>query len=569
MAAEVSVNVTGARPSGGSGARDLFSEETTTVLVFKDGSVIQLGAAVAVGQLLFLTKKETNQEVVCQVVHKRSYKPLMCYVELQFTEQKEGFWGVTFPEGEQGERELKAATQVEAEETTEDSERTEVAPHREEDVEELKKEVQALREKLLAMEKLSAVEAAEKAEAAAREAAAKEAAEKEATEAAARGKSAQEAAEREAANAAQVTVSKAKLELASVNDPSPETAKAEEEVKAPLMPTAKDKSESARAVIGMSLPNRKPENQKVAEMAKDTASAMQPPKTALDFSAISASAAHLTEDDPNSIYKVVDPIAERKRILAMSAFLVVLLVGGAWYGKWWQYLPSRKKEAVAIPLPVVEKPSVPRAGVAGEAGKKESRTAGEVQGSKLKVEGRGDQRTATSDQEARKKEVESSGAKAQNSGPIVPDPSTGSGQALKARPPKEVPLSRQDAGATKGGATAKAAAKKNAATSAAAETKAVETVPVDAPVIPAKLLKAASPVYPPDAMLNYITGDVRAEVMVDASGHVGEVKVISGPRALRDAAVEALKQYEYAPATQGGKALSSKVVATVKFWFDP
>jgi TonB family protein len=98
---------------------------------------------------------------------------------------------------------------------------------------------------------------------------------------------------------------------------------------------------------------------------------------------------------------------------------------------------------------------------------------------------------------------------------------------------------------------------------------AAENAVSDAPVLPARLLKAANPVYPPDAMTNYITGDVKAEVTVDDSGHVGEVKVISGPQALRDAAVAALRQYAYAPATQGGTAVGSKAVEVVKFWFNP
>jgi len=33
--------------------------------------------------------------------------------------------------------------------------------------------------------------------------------------------------------------------------------------------------------------------------------------------------------------------------------------------------------------------------------------------------------------------------------------------------------------------------------------------------------------------------------------------------------MDALRQYEYAPATQDGKPVASKVVVTVKFWFDP
>lgn len=88
-------------------------------------------------------------------------------------------------------------------------------------------------------------------------------------------------------------------------------------------------------------------------------------------------------------------------------------------------------------------------------------------------------------------------------------------------------------------------------------------------MLPAKLLKAVNPVYPPEAMRKYITGDVKAEVVVKPSGSVGEVKVISGPQALRAAAVEALKQYEFTPATQGGKPVASTATEVVKFWFNP
>jgi len=56
---------------------------------------------------------------------------------------------------------------------------------------------------------------------------------------------------------------------------------------------------------------------------------------------------------------------------------------------------------------------------------------------------------------------------------------------------------------------------------------------------------------------------------VDAAGHIGAMQVLVGPAPLRQAAMDALKQYEYAPATQGGKAVTSKVTVTIKFWFDP
>jgi protein TonB len=70
-------------------------------------------------------------------------------------------------------------------------------------------------------------------------------------------------------------------------------------------------------------------------------------------------------------------------------------------------------------------------------------------------------------------------------------------------------------------------------------------------------------------MRNFITGDVRITAEVAADGHVGKVTVISGPAALRAAAVDAMKQYEYEPATKGGKPVPCEVTTTIKFWFDP
>ena len=70
-------------------------------------------------------------------------------------------------------------------------------------------------------------------------------------------------------------------------------------------------------------------------------------------------------------------------------------------------------------------------------------------------------------------------------------------------------------------------------------------------------------------MRNYITGDVILDAVVLPGGHVGEMKAATGPAPLRQAAMDALKQYQYAPATQAGKPLASHVTVTIKFWFDP
>jgi TonB family protein len=97
VALEVPVSVNGARPLEGSDKREPFSEATKTVLVHSSGAVIRLSSAVTPGQLLFLTNDKTKKEVVCQVVKSKNDGSASCYVELEFTEPVQGFWGLGFP----------------------------------------------------------------------------------------------------------------------------------------------------------------------------------------------------------------------------------------------------------------------------------------------------------------------------------------------------------------------------------------------------------------------------------------------------------------------------------------
>src|SRR6266849_11126496 len=96
VAQEVRVTATGVAPGKGAVERELFGEETTSVLVFENGGVILLSAAVAPGQLLLLTNVDSKREVVAQVKRKRAYRPTICYVELEFAEPAQRFWGMEF-----------------------------------------------------------------------------------------------------------------------------------------------------------------------------------------------------------------------------------------------------------------------------------------------------------------------------------------------------------------------------------------------------------------------------------------------------------------------------------------
>jgi len=93
---EVPVRATGIPPEKNGQERQLFNEETISVLVAENGGVIRLSAAVTPGQLFVLTNLETKREVIVQVLRKRAYKPTVCYLELEFVEAAPRFWGTEF-----------------------------------------------------------------------------------------------------------------------------------------------------------------------------------------------------------------------------------------------------------------------------------------------------------------------------------------------------------------------------------------------------------------------------------------------------------------------------------------
>lgn len=75
--------------------------------------------------------------------------------------------------------------------------------------------------------------------------------------------------------------------------------------------------------------------------------------------------------------------------------------------------------------------------------------------------------------------------------------------------------------------------------------------------------------YPDEAKKNEIEGSVRLKVMVDQTGTVTEVSVISGPGyGLNEAARDALRKYKFRPATKGGEAVGTTLIYTYTFLLD-
>jgi TonB family protein len=157
VAHQVRVKVTGVRADKNAGERELFTEETTSVLVIENGGVIRLSAAVTPGQLLFLTneesKEESKREVVAQVKRKRTYRPTDCYVELEFAELAPRFWCMEFSSATallpKSAQEAEAAALVISAEATADEPGEPPAAPTVEEVQALRREVEELRKQPL------------------------------------------------------------------------------------------------------------------------------------------------------------------------------------------------------------------------------------------------------------------------------------------------------------------------------------------------------------------------------------------------------------------------------------
>src|SRR6266436_2791402 len=84
-------------------------------------------------------------------------------------------------------------------------------------------------------------------------------------------------------------------------------------------------------------------------------------------------------------------------------------------------------------------------------------------------------------------------------------------------------------------------------------------------VKPAHLISSVPPSYPAMAKSQHVAGDVRVDALIDATGRVTTMKVVSGPSLLHQAAMEALRQWKYQAATLDGKAVPMHLTVTIQF----
>jgi protein TonB len=79
------------------------------------------------------------------------------------------------------------------------------------------------------------------------------------------------------------------------------------------------------------------------------------------------------------------------------------------------------------------------------------------------------------------------------------------------------------------------------------------------------LLRRIEPIYPPTAAAGRVEGIVAMQVVIGKDGKVHNVKVLSGPKLLVEAAVDAVKLWRYEPAVVDGKLVESRQYVQLTF----
>jgi protein TonB len=90
-------------------------------------------------------------------------------------------------------------------------------------------------------------------------------------------------------------------------------------------------------------------------------------------------------------------------------------------------------------------------------------------------------------------------------------------------------------------------------------------IPVGGDVKPARLISSTPPLYPTLAKTQRVSGNVVIDALIDATGRVTTMKIVSGPTLLHQAAMDALRQWKYQPATLDGKPVPMHLTVSIQF----
>lgn len=154
----------------------------------------------------------------------------------------------------------------------------------------------------------------------------------------------------------------------------------------------------------------------------------------------------------------------------------------------------------------------------------------------------------------------------------VPASAKGASGVESARPPGQAtPSANRDVqrgaedGATVTASTVTPAGSTPAAAPEVRRGNPAQPPPLGGDVRPPKLIKSSTPAYPALARTQRVSGDVQVDALVDKTGNVEAVKVLSGPLLLQRAAAEAIREWKYTPGVLDGAPTPMHVTVVLKF----
>lgn len=632
IALEVPVTVNSAKAPEGSEKREPFSETTTTVLILANGAVLRLSTSVEPGQRLSLTNEKTKKEILCQVVKSKSARTASGYVEVEFTQPVQGFWGTRFP-NERNAAQVPTSLAASARKLDPDpsvsgiptissvpksTTFTDAPPSALEFNSNLADPVQDLKTEIKAdsrssskadffapaetpvgapklesnrlQEQLSALLAAEQQQIESPAPAKVELADTAA-------KILDIAAE---APAAKVPAPpKSDAALAPTSTPATSSFDSEKvQIPAWLEPLARNAAISAPpaelAASDSTDQFDEFEAAKPAPPVPDHKPAKAAPKASPSLPA-HAPAAPLFGKTllDHSTSALAKPSGSNKGLwMTVAAALLLSAASGAWYFRdelaslAAQRLnsPARSSaippaNASLLPAPIHEAPlttpSAPAPStpdtLASAASKSSNERTPAAQPTSNSSSSQGRMETAAITERIPKANSsnDSSGAEANSIEIVEPEVRKSLGKVRLAKPKVRHSATSQGNGemapSLDSGNEGSEDQNPLSANLANSSNQPAAPVAVGGDVTPARMISSVPPVYPAMAKTQHISGDVRVDALIDASGRVTTMKVISGPSLLHQAAKDALRQWKYQPASLDGKPASMHLTVTIQF----
>ena len=638
MALEVPVTVNSAKALEGSEKREPFSETTTTVLILANGAVLRLSTSVEPGQRLSLTNEKTKKEILCQVVKSKGARTASGYVEVEFTQPVQGFWGTRFPNITQASTPVSSARKLDPDPSVSGIPSITAAPksttftdappsalefnsNLADPVQDLKTEIKAdsrssskadffaatetpagapKLESNRLQEQLSALLAAEQ-----QQIESPLPAKVELTDTAA--KILEIAAQ---APAAKVPVP-AKSDADAIAPPktasTPATSSFDSEkvqIPAWLEPLARNAAVPAPPAELDATDSADQFDEFEAEKPAPPAADQKPPKAAPKVSSSlpkHAPAAPLFGKTllDHSTSELPKPRGSNKGLwMSIAAALLLSAASGAWYFRDElaslaaqrpdspsrsssissanaSVLPSSPANAAPLTTPSAPAASTPDT-LASVAAKPSNERTPAAQPTSNASSSQGRMETAAITERIPKAHSDSS-TDATSSEPnsveiVEPEVRKSLGKVRLAKPKVGHSANSQANG---NGEVAPSLDAGNEASSedqnplsanlANSSNQPAAPVVVGGDVTPARLISSVPPVYPALAKTQHISGDVRIDALIDASGRVTTMKVISGPSLLHQAAMDALHQWKYQPASLDSKPASMHLTVTIQF----